>query len=215
MPEFGRFGQIVNRLVRNSGIKTVVLDDNLKTIQLMRRFGFKGFFGDPTRPELLSAAGIDTARVLVVAVDDPEKSTKLVEQIRREYTDLHIVARAFDRNHVFELHNAGADDIVRETFDSSLRAGRYVLENAGLTEFEAAEAENTFYQHDRKSMRALTNVWKPSVSPEDNPAYISLSRVLEQELESALLAQLTEKRKKSETIQPSDTPASAKVAMPE
>ena len=64
-------------------------------------------------------------------------------------------------------------------------------------------------------MRALTKVWKPSVSPEDNPAYISLSHVLEQELESALLAQLTEKRKKSEAIQASDTPASAKVAIPE
>ena len=114
----------------------------------MRHFGFKGFFGDPTRPELLSAAGFNTARVLVVAVYDPEKSTKLVEQIRREYTDLHIVARAFDRNHVFELHIAGADDIVRETFDSSMRAGRYVFENMGLTEFEAAEAENTFYRHD-------------------------------------------------------------------
>ena len=111
MPEFGRFGQIVNRFIRNSGINTVVLDDNLKTIQLMRRFGFKGFFGDPTRPELLSAAGINTARVLMVAVDDPEKSTKLLEQIRRECTNLHIVARAFDRNHVFDLHNAGADYI--------------------------------------------------------------------------------------------------------
>ncbi len=209
----GRFGQIVNRLVRNSGIKTIVLDDNLKTIQLMRRFGFKGFFGDPARPELLKAAGIEKARVLVVALDNPEKSTQLVERIRREYKDLHIVARAFDRNHVFELHNAGANDIVRETFDSSLRAGRYVLENAGLTEFEAAEAESTFYQHDRKAMRALTKVWRKSVSPEDNPAYISLSRALEQELEAALLAQLAET--KTDPAQPSETPASAKVAMPE
>ena len=131
--------------------------------------------------------------MLVVAVDDPEKSTKLMEQIRHEYTDLHIVARAFDRNRVFELHDAGADDIVRETFDSSLRAGQYVPENVGLTEFEAAEAENTFYQHDRKSMRALTNVWKPFVNPEFNPAYIILFRMLEQELESALLTQLTKK----------------------
>ena len=209
----GRFGQIVNRLVRNSGIKTIVLDDNLKTIQLMRRFGFKGFFGDPARPELLKAAGIEKARVLVVALDNPEKSTQLVERIRREYKDLHIVARAFDRNHVFELHNAGANDIVRETFDSSLRAGRYVLENAGLTEFEAAEAESTFYQHDRTAMRALTKVWRKSVSPEDNPAYISLSRALEQELEAALLAQLAET--KTDPAQPSETPASAKVAMPE
>ncbi len=100
----GRFGQIVNRLVRSSGFSTVVLDHDLQAIQRMRRFGVKGFFGDPTRPELLLAAGLREARVLVVAIDDPEASAKLVAFARRERPDLHIVARARDRTHVFRLY---------------------------------------------------------------------------------------------------------------
>lgn len=208
----GRFGQIVNCFVRNSGVKTVIIDNNLKTIQLMRRFGFKGFFDDPSRPELLKAAGIERARVLVIALDDPSKSSKLVADVRRQYSDLHIVARSFDRNHVFELYQAGADDIVRTTFDISLRAGRYELENAGLTDFEAAEAAETFSQHDRKAIRALTKVWRAGVKPDKNSEYVRLPKDLEQELEAAILTQLN--AGKSPT-QPVETPASAKVAMPE
>ena len=96
----GRFGQVVNRLVQVSGYKTVVLDHSLSTIRLMRRFGFKGFFGDPTRPELLHAAGLGTAKVLVVALDDKEKTTQLVAYARRARDDIHIVARAYDRVHI-------------------------------------------------------------------------------------------------------------------
>ncbi|WP_417673213.1 cation:proton antiporter [Pseudodonghicola sp.] len=184
----GRFGQIVNRLVRASGFKTIVLDHDMETIQLMRRFGVKGFLGDPTRPELLKAAGLAKARVLVVALDDPASSTKLVTYARRERPDLHIIVRAHDRNHVFDLYQAGADDIVREMFDSSLRAGRYVLENIGLSEYEAAQAEQTFYAHDRHSVRELAKLWKPGVPASENAAYIQRTKELEKELESALLA---------------------------
>ena len=74
----GRFGQIVNRMVRNSGYETVVLDSDLRMIQLMRKFGFKGFFGDPTRPEILHAAGLHEASVLVVAIDDKEAAERLI-----------------------------------------------------------------------------------------------------------------------------------------
>lgn len=217
----GRFGQIVNRLVRNSGVKTVLIGHDFNTLQVMRRFGFKGYFGDPMRSEVLAAAGIDQARVLVAALDDPVKNTALVRFARRQHPDLHIIARAFDRHHVFELHHAGADDIVRETFDSSLRAGRYVLENTGLTEFEAAEAEKTFFQHDRKTMRALTKVWTHDTQPFDNEDYISLAKELEQELEASLLGQLSLWREdktspsQEEDTQPAATPASAKVDMPE
>ena len=117
-----------------------MIDHDIQTIQLMRKFGFKGFFGDPTRPDLLRAAGLNEARILVVALDDPASTTKLVAYARKHQPDLHIIARAHDRNHVYSLYAAGANDIVREMFDSSLRAGRYVLENLGMTEFEAAEA---------------------------------------------------------------------------
>ncbi|MTJ04066.1 MAG: potassium transporter [Sediminimonas qiaohouensis] len=186
----GRFGQIVNRLVQSSGFTTVVLDHNLSTIQLMRKFGIKGFFGDPTRPELLHAAGLSEARILVVAMDDPASATRLVSYARHERPDLHIVARAHDRTHVYKLYQAGANDIVREMFDSSLRAGRYVLENMGLSEFEAAEAEKLFYQHDRQSIRDLAELWDPQVPASENEAYIARSRELQKELETALLAQL-------------------------
>ncbi|MFT4960038.1 MAG: CPA2 family monovalent cation:H+ antiporter-2 [Paracoccaceae bacterium] len=192
----GRFGQIVNRLVQASGFKTVVLDHDMQTIQLMRRFGVKGFLGDPTRPELLKAAGLPDARVLVVAMDDKASVTRLVTYARREHPALHIVARARDRNHVFELYAAGADDIVREMFDSSLRAGRYVLENVGLSEFEAAEAESTFYAHDRHSIRQLAEVWDPKISPADNAAYIARAKELEKDLEVALLARAAENEAK-------------------
>ncbi|KJZ20537.1 monovalent cation:proton antiporter-2 (CPA2) family protein [Loktanella sp. S4079] len=182
----GRFGQIVNRLVQSAGFSTVVIDSNLQTVQMMRKFGFRGFFGDPTRPDLLSAAGLDDARVLVVAIDDKASATKLVSYARKARPDLHIVARARDRVHVYELYAAGANDIVREMFDSSLRAGRYALENLGLTEFEAAEAEQTFYQHDRRAMRELADLWQPGVPVSDLPDYVERARALNNDLETAL-----------------------------
>ncbi|SDI54029.1 cation:proton antiporter [Lutimaribacter saemankumensis] len=182
----GRFGQIVNRLVQSSGFKTVVLDHDMETIQLMRKFGFKGFFGDPTRPELLHAAGLADAKVLVAALDDPKATTRLVGYARRERPDLHIVARARDRTHVFQLYQAGADDIVREMFDSSLRAGRYVLEHVGLSEYEAAEAERVFYRHDRETVRELAQLWDPDIPASQNEAYIARARELEKDLEAAL-----------------------------
>ena len=188
----GRFGQIVNRLVRSSGYETVVLYHDLGAIQRMRRFGVKGFFGDPTRPEMLHAAGLKDARVLVAALDDPDAAVRLVTFARRERPDLHIVARARDRNHVFRLYQAGANDIVREMFDASLRAGRYVLENMGVSEFEAAELETMFYHHDRHSVRELAALWDPDVPTIENEEYIARARELEDELETMLLSQLEE-----------------------
>jgi CPA2 family monovalent cation:H+ antiporter-2 len=160
----------------------------------MRRFGFKGYFGDPTRPELLHAAGIDHAKVLVVALDDPAATTRLVSYARRHRGEgLHIVARARDRTHVYQLYQAGADDIVREMFDSSIRAGRYVLEQIGLTEYEANEAQNTFYHHDRYTVRELAKHWRPDVPAKDNPDYIARAQELEKELETALFSALERK----------------------
>lgn len=192
----GRFGQIVNRLVTASGIQTVVLDHDMETIQLMRRFGFKGFLGDPTRPELLKAAGLDKARILVAAMDDRASNTRLVAYARKARPDIHIVARAYDRNQVYELYQAGANDIVREMFDSSLRAGRYVLENAGLTEFEASAAEQTFYAHDRQTVRELAELWDPSIPTTQNSAYIERSKQLQKDLETALMTRASEIGKK-------------------
>lgn len=188
----GRFGQIVNRLVQASGFSTVVLDNDLKTVQLMRTFGFKGYFGDPTRPDILHAAGLDEASVLVVALDSKDAAVRLVRYARSKRPDIHIVARARDRVHVFELYDAGADDIVRELFDSSLRAGRYVLENLGLTEYEAHDAELRFYQHDRHVLRELADLWDPNIPISENAPYMARARAENAELELALTEQLDE-----------------------
>ncbi|MCO4846592.1 MAG: cation:proton antiporter [Yoonia sp.] len=182
----GRFGQIVNRLVQSAGFSTVVIDNDLATVQMMRKFGFRGFFGDPTRPDLLNAAGLVDARILVVAIDDRAAAIKLVTYARKTHPDLHIIARAHDRVHVYELYAAGANDMVRELFDGSLRAGRYALENLGLSEFEASEAEQTFFHHDRAAVRALAELWKPGVPLADNPDYVARARELNNELETAL-----------------------------
>ena len=174
----------------------------------MRRFGVKGFLGDPSRPELLQAAGLRDAKVLVVALDDPDAAIKLITFARRERPNLHIVARARDRTHVFRLYQAGANDIVRELFDSSLRAGRYVLENVGLSEFEAHTVERAFYEHDRNSVRDLAALWDPDVPTIENSAYIERARELEKDLETMLLSQLEETtaERMEDDPEPSETP---------
>ena len=186
----GRFGQVVNRMARTSGVTTVVLDSDITAIALMRRFGVKAFLGDPTRPELLHSAGLAKARVLVAAVDDPAAVVKIVRYARSQRPDLHIIARARDRVHVYELFRAGADDIVREMFDSGIRAGRYVLEHTGFSEFEAAELARAYYHHDRTNLRSLAELWVPGQPMEKNEPYIARARALNQELESALMARL-------------------------
>jgi CPA2 family monovalent cation:H+ antiporter-2 len=219
----GRFGQVVNRLVRHSGVPTVVLDSDMATIENLRRFGVKGFFGDPSRPELLQAAGLSQAQVLVVAVDRPEVAVRIVRYARSVRPDIHIVARARDRVHVYELFQAGANDTVRETFDSSVRAGRYVLENMGFSEYEASKMSQAFWRVDRGAMRELAELWVPGQPVHQNAAYVARAQQLERDLETALVDTLYEtKVMAAETapepegpVQPSETPASAKVAMPE
>lgn len=193
----GRFGQVVNRLVQASGFETVVLDHNPETIAVMRRFGFKAFLGDPTRADVLRKAGLADARVLVVALDNKKSARALVSYARAQRPDLHIIARAHDRTDVYHLYQAGANDIVREMFDSSLRAGRYVLENLGLSEYEAAEAQRIFYHHDRMSVRELASLWRPDVAPKDNAAYVKRAKQLEKDLETAFLNRSDEEEEKS------------------
>ena len=184
----GRFGQVVNQLIQSAGFSTTLLDKDMQTLELVRAFGTKGYFGDPTRPELLRAAGIEKAQILVVALDDKDAAVKLVRQARSMRPDIHIIARAADRMHVFQLYRAGADDIVRELFDSSLRAGRYVLEHLGLTEYEAHESEVMFYKLDREAMAELAELWDPNIPITQNKAFVERSKAMNKDLETALLA---------------------------
>ncbi|MEO1798174.1 MAG: cation:proton antiporter, partial [Pseudomonadota bacterium] len=184
----GRFGQIVNRMVQTAGMTATVIDNNVETIRLMRSFGFKGYYGDPTNPSLLEAAGIMDTQVLVVAVDDDAAALTLVRHARQVRPDLHIIARARDRVHTYELVQAGASQTVRETFDSSLRAGRYVLQAMDVAEFDAYEHEKAFYRHDRHVLSELSELWDPDVPLSQNKAYIARAKELERSIETEIVA---------------------------
>jgi CPA2 family monovalent cation:H+ antiporter-2 len=94
--------------------------------------------------------------------------------------------------HVYELYQAGANDITREMFDSSLRAGRYVLENIGLSEYEAAKMTQFFFHKDRENLRALASLWRPDIPVSENTAYVERARELNAELETALVEHMSE-----------------------
>ncbi|MEH6361300.1 MAG: NAD-binding protein, partial [Amylibacter sp.] len=186
----GRFGQIVNRMALAAGIKTVVIDHHVDQIDQMRKFGVKGYFGDPTRPELMHAAGLHEAAVLIVAIDDKKASIKLVKNARKSQPDLHIIARAYDRNHTYQLYRAGATDIVRETFDSSIRASKYMLQGLGWSGFDIENAADAFVTSDRGALRELSELWDPNIKTEDNKAYVERARAINKEFNTGFLANL-------------------------
>lgn len=152
---FGRFGQIVGRYLFASGLRATVLDHSPDQIELLRRFGFRIFYGDATRLDLLHAAGAEQARVLVLAIDDIEASLRVVDAVREHFPHLRIVARARNVGHYLELRARGIDSIERETFEASLRAGRRVLETLGVLPYEARELADAFRMHNVGSLEEL------------------------------------------------------------
>lgn len=185
----GRFGQVINRLLISNGFTTVVLDRHAELVDSMRIFNVKSFYGDATRPDLLHAAGLHEARLLVVAIDDKEQALKLIAHARRERPDIHIVARAYDRRHVYQLYQSGTDDIVRETFDSALRSGRYALQALGFTEQQAQDAAALYADKDVEGIRKLAAVFDPDVPVSRNPEYVRLAMEIQAELEQAMRGQ--------------------------
>lgn len=144
---FGRFGQIVGRLLLAHGLKPTVLDHDPDTIDLLRAFDFRVYYGDATRLDLLEAAGLHHAKVLVVAIDDPDKSVALVDVVRHACPELRIVARARNVGHWAALRARGVELVERETFESALRAGRATLTVLGVPPFEARELADRFRRH--------------------------------------------------------------------
>ena len=168
----GRFGGIVNRILLSAGFKTVVLDYQSEQLDILRAFGVKVFFGDAMRPDLLHAAGIEEAQMLVVAIDDKDSATELVHYVTENYPQVYIVARALDRHHVYELYSAGCRDIIRDTFDSSVRAGRSALEALGVHPYDAERQVRGFVLNDKEQMLALASSYDPDIPAHENEEYV-------------------------------------------
>jgi glutathione-regulated potassium-efflux system protein KefB len=165
----GRFGQIVARLLAAQRIPFVALENNLDTIDTLRRFGNEVYYGDPTRPDLLRAAGGDRIKVFVVAMDNPDSNTKAVRLIRRMYPNAKVFARARDRQHAWRLMDLGAT-VFREMFGSSLKMGEEVLVALGMAPEVAADHAERFREHDNKLLRAQHLVY------DDDEALMQTSR---------------------------------------
>lgn len=186
----GRVGGLVSRILRSAGYTPTVIDFSAKQLDMLSKFGIRAYYGDATRPDMLHSAGIDQAKMLVVAIDDKEAITELVKYVTLTHPNVHVVARAIDRNHVYDLWFAGCRDIIRETYDSSLRMGRSGLEALGASRDQAERVCRAFHESDREGMLAMAEHYDPELSFEENDTYTSKAREFAEERAAGLQADI-------------------------
>ena len=173
----GRFGGIVNRALQAADYETTVVDYSNDQLKMLRRFGLSAYYGDATRPDLLHAAGIESAKILVIAIDNKEAATELARYMHEHHPNVHVIARAIDRWHVYDLWSAGCRDIIRETYDSSIRAARSAFEALGYTRAKAEQLVGVFEEFDRRTMLETAQAFIESEDPHaDDSEYSRLIR---------------------------------------
>jgi len=184
---FGRFGNIVGRFLRANGVGTTVLDVDSDRVEILRKLGLKVYYGDASRHELLSSAGAAEAKLIVIALDTPEKTLQLVETVRKHFSHLRILARAYDRPDTYELMDHGVSHVYRETLDSSLQMGVDALKLLGHRAYRVQRAARTFKRHDERALEDLAGARL------DRARYLSVAREKISSLERLMLSDLEEK----------------------
>ncbi len=174
---FGRFGQIVGRLLFASGVKATVLDLSPSQIEVLRRFDFRVYYGDASRLDLLEAAGAHEAKLIVNTIDDPDANLRLVDVVKEHFPNLRIVSRARNVGHYYELRARGVEVVSRETFESALLLGRRVLEQLGVGAYEARELANRFRRQNIGSLEDMLPHWH------DEKKRVAMARSARQTLE--------------------------------
>ena len=179
---FGRYGQIMGRLLLSNGVVPTVLDHDSDTIQTMTKFGFKVYYGDASRMDVLEAAGAAHAKILVIAVDDVQAINAIVSSAKQHFPHLILMARAKDVAHIYQLRQLGVDHIERELFEASLRQGRDVLTQLGMGQYEAKELADRF----RAANYQLIDKMQLVREQQDEKSYIQLLRQSREELQRQL-----------------------------
>lgn len=182
----GRFGGMINRMLRTAGYTPTVLDYSAEQLETLRPFGLKVFFGDASRPDLLHAAGIEEAKLLVIAIDNKEQITQMVHYVSSTYPNVHIIARAIDRTHVYDLYAAGCRDIIRDVFDSSVRAGRSAFEAMGMHPFDAEKAVQEFVNDDRRLLVEMAEVYDPAIPNHLNEPLVTKTKEIIEEMDAKI-----------------------------
>ncbi|MBI2372507.1 MAG: cation:proton antiporter [Deltaproteobacteria bacterium] len=174
---FDRFGNAVGRLLKANGFSATVLDNDSDRVDLLRRMGLRVFYGDPTRHDLLEAAGAGKAKIIILALDDADKNLSMVHTVRKHFPHLSIYARALDRPDAYELMDGGVKHVYRETVDTALRLGVDVLRALGMRGYRATRASRTFLNHDEQALEELAKARK------DRASYINVARNKIEDLE--------------------------------
>jgi glutathione-regulated potassium-efflux system protein KefB len=173
---FGRFGQVVGRLLMANNKRITVLERDISAVSLMRKYGYKVYYGDATELELLRAAGAENAQSIVITCNDPEDSMTIVQLCQQHFPQLEILARARGRVEAHELLQAGVTLFSRETFSSALELGRKALITLGMHPHQAQRAQQHFRRLDMRMLREL-------VPSHDDSAQVSRVREARRELE--------------------------------
>ena len=191
----GRFGQIVSRLLLSNGHHAVILDHDPAMIDRLSKIGYRTYYGDATRPDLLHGAGLDDASLFIAAIDDREKQTLIVEHVAKAFPHLRILARAHDRHHVYELETAGAHVAEREMFERSLALGKRALIALGLHPFRAENLAKSFRRHDLDGLDKLRAQWNASGFDGD---YIDAVRAQREALDELMSTDRSERHERTE-----------------
>ena len=194
----GRFGQIVNDLLRLSGYATTVVDLNPNMIKGFNEYGIKSYFGDASRREFLIVAGLEQAEVLVIAIDNKEQAENIVHFAREVNPNIKIIARAYDRFSTFALHEAGANEIVRETFDSAVRAGKRALEALGMEPELVKNIGDYYFDADRHEVALMSQVYDPNVGLFQNPLMRDIARECDQKMAAEIQDIILQAKEKAE-----------------
>jgi len=197
---FGRYGQVVSRLLLANGIAPTVLDHDSEQIESVRRFGWRAFYGDATRLDLLRVAGAAQARVLVVAIDDIGQSLALVDLAREHFPQLTIVARARNVQHWYQLNERGVAHIERETLDSALMSGRSVLEAMGFERHQARTLALRFRRHNLEQLRESAPHFR------DESKLIAMSKIGRQQMEKFMADERARKDSRRQSADWADRP---------
>jgi monovalent cation:proton antiporter-2 (CPA2) family protein len=178
----GRFGMTIGRLLKAQGFKTVVLDQDASQVETLRKFGFKVFYGDALRLDLLEAAGAKEAKILVIAIDDNDKAIELIRIAKHNYPQLQLFARAYDRAHAYQVLEEGVDKVYREVFGSSMDVAHDVLITLGKSPQSAAQIRHQFQKHDEKFLREAAKI------KDDQKSLIDLARQSRAEISKVFAA---------------------------
>jgi len=191
---FGRYGQIIGRMLTAQGVRITVLDHDPDTIEALREFGIPVFYGDATRLDLLRTAGAGTAKVLVVAVDDMEQSLQIVDLAQKHFPQAKLVVRARNVNHLYQLLDRKVEFVEREVFESSLRSARSVLEAIGWPAHEAREDAMRFRRRNIELMHETYPHYKG-----DRAKLIAVAKKGRQQFQEQMAREREERRQRGGT----------------